>query len=257
MDIEELNQRIARCTDCRLSTTRTNAVCGEGDPGARVMVVAQAPGETEDREGRMFVGPTGRVLDGLLASAGTDRGELYMTNLLKCTLPRCRRPRRDEVEACGEHLEREIGIVDPQVVVTLGYHATRFVLDLLAVPAPGRSDVPGAYGRVLLARGRRVLPLPHPTALLRDDGLRGEMEGMYRKIRVLSADCKWYPTCPMNAYTRMGRLDRKWTELYCRGDWESCVRYGMEERGEPHPDWMLPDGTIDEALRGPRGGAMG
>ncbi len=256
MDLENLNERILGCTDCRLAATRRNAVCGEGDPGARVMLVAQAPGETEDREGRMFVGPTGRVLDELLTSAGVDRGDLYMTNLVKCTLPKCRRPRRDEVEACGRHLEREIDIVDAKVVVPLGYHATRFVLDRHGVPVPGRSDIPKAYGRLLLAGGRRVLPLPHPTALLHDETVRGEMMDTYRKIRVLLAECVWYPSCPMNRYTRMGRLDRRWTELYCRGDWEVCVRYQMEERGEPHPDWMLPDGSIDEALRRPRDGAM-
>lgn len=62
--------------------------------------------------------------------------------------------------------------------------------------------------------------------------------------------CKWYPVCPMKRYTGMGLLDPYWVEHYCRGDWESCVRYRMEENGEYHPDCMLPDGSIDESLRG-------
>jgi len=61
-------------------------------------------------------------------------------------------------------------------------------------------------------------------------------------------DCKWFFLCPMKRFYEEGRLDKKWIELYCKGDWESCTRYKMEERGESHPDWMLPDGTIDKKL---------
>ena len=62
--------------------------------------------------------------------------------------------------------------------------------------------------------------------------------------------CKWYPVCPMKHYTDVGLLDPKWVEAYCKGDWSRCVRYQMEDRGESYPDWMLPDGTLDESLRG-------
>ena len=62
-------------------------------------------------------------------------------------------------------------------------------------------------------------------------------------------ECKWYPVCPMRYYTEMGLLDKKWTECYCHGGWENCIRYQMEEKGKSHPDWMLPDGSIDEKLR--------
>ena len=71
----------------------------------------------------------------------------------------------------------------------------------------------------------------------------------YRKLNVLFKHCKWHPTCPMKRFYEEGILDRKWIELYCKGDWESCIRYEMEESGKPHPDWMLPDGTIDGKLR--------
>jgi len=62
--------------------------------------------------------------------------------------------------------------------------------------------------------------------------------------------CKWYPVCPMKHYTDAGLLDPKWVNTFCKGDWERCIRYEMEERGEPHSDWMLPDGSLDEGLRG-------
>ena len=91
MKIDELNKRIKGCKRCRLSEARRNAICGEGNLNARVMLIAQAPGENEDREGRMFVGPSGKVLDELLKSAGISRQAIYMTNLIKCMLPKYRR----------------------------------------------------------------------------------------------------------------------------------------------------------------------
>ena len=63
-------------------------------------------------------------------------------------------------------------------------------------------------------------------------------------------ECKWYCACPMKKFYKQGILDEKWIQKYCWGVWEKCVRYYMEERGEPHPDWMLPDGTLDERLKG-------
>ena len=75
------------------------------------------------------------------------------------------------------------------------------------------------------------------------------MVNNYRKLKVLLMDCKWFVVCPMKRFYEEGKLDKKWIELYCKGDWESCVRYQMEEKGELHPDWMLSDVSIDEELR--------
>jgi len=71
----------------------------------------------------------------------------------------------------------------------------------------------------------------------------------YHKLKVLSEDCKWFEVCPMKKFYEKGLLDRKWVELYCKGDWENCIRYQMEERGEMHEDWLLPDGSIDKCLQ--------
>jgi len=82
MEIDELNKMIKECKKCRLSETRMNAICGEGNLNAKIMLIAQAPGEKEDKEGRMFIGPSGKVLDELLSTAGIKRDEIYMTNLI-------------------------------------------------------------------------------------------------------------------------------------------------------------------------------
>lgn len=124
-----LNAEIRSCRKCRLSKTRTHALPGEGDASANLMLVAQAPGETEDKEDKMFVGPSGEVLDDMLSSARVKRNEVFMTNLLKCMLPDYRKPRRDEIEACSTYLDREIRLVDPEVIVPLGYYSTRYLFN--------------------------------------------------------------------------------------------------------------------------------
>lgn len=87
-----LNAEIRTCRRCRLAKSRINALCGEGDLHAELMLIAQAPGEKEDREGKMFISPSGRVLDELLAGVGIQREKIYMTNLIKCMLPKNRKP---------------------------------------------------------------------------------------------------------------------------------------------------------------------
>ena len=248
-NLDELNSQIRACRRCRLSETRINALCGEGNSSARIMLVAQAPGETEDREGVMFIGPSGRVLDELLSNAGIGRSEIYITNLIKCMLPKYRKPKQDEIETCSQYLNREIELIQPEVIVPLGYYSTKYILGKYEVNLPKtRADFSEVYGKLFFSKNKKIYPLRHPASLLYNDDIRGVMMNNYSKLRVLKTDCKWFPTCPMKRYWEVGALDRKWIELYCRGDWDSCVRYHMEERGEYHPDWMLPDGSIDEGL---------
>jgi len=236
---------VQACRRCRLAQTRTHALPGEGNVDARLLLIAQAPGEKEDHEGRMFVGPTGPIIDELLKRAGLSRDEVYMTNLVKCHLPKNRRPKQDEICACSPYLAREIAAVDPAVLVPLGFYATRHILDRAQAPRPSaRADFRDLYGRLILTRAWKVYPLPHPSALLHDRSFKPFMTKAYAKLRVLSRPCRWYPLCPMRRFFEQGRLGQSWIEAYCHGDWESCVRYRMEESGRPHSDEMLPDGTF-------------
>jgi len=250
MKIDELNKRIKECRKCRLSETRMNAVCGEGNLNAEIMLVAQAPGEKEDKEGRMFIGPSGKVLDELLKSAGISRQAVYMTNLIKCALPKYRKPKQDEIEACSCYLDEEIELIDPRILAPLGYCAARYIFQKYGLLSPSKSEFSSIHGKLFLADDKKILPLPHPAVLLHNADFEQDLKKSYRKLQVASKVCKWHPVCPMKRFYEEGRLDGKWIELYCKGDWESCVRYQMEERGEPHPDWMLPDGTLDEKLHG-------
>ncbi|MEA2016610.1 MAG: uracil-DNA glycosylase [Actinomycetota bacterium] len=247
-EIKNLNKQIKVCKKCRLSETRINPLCGEGNINARLMLIAQAPGENEDREGRMFIGPSGKVLDDLLDRAGIDREEIYMTNLVKCMLPGYRKPKQDEIDTCSGYLDREIEIIKPSVLVPLGYYAAKYVFDKYNIKLPQKSEFNGIYSRILLLDSKKVFPLQHPAAVLYDDSIKGKMIKNYGRLKVLSSECKWYQVCPMKRFYEIGMLNKKWVELYCKGDWESCVRYQMEEKSEMHPDCMLPDGSIDKKL---------
>jgi len=249
--LEDLKQKIRGCKKCRLWETRINALPGEGNYDARVMMVAQAPGENEDRDGRMFIGPSGKQLDELLQEADVSRQEIYVTNLVKCMLPKYRKPKQDEIQACAQHLDEEIRLINPFVIVTLGYYAKRHIFDKYHIQPPNaKQEFSKKYGTLLLADNRKILPLRHPAALLYNDSLKEEMTENYRKLKTLMAECKWFSCCPMKRFYEEGRIHKRWIELYCKGDWKSCVRYHMEEKGEPHPDWMLPDGSLNESLTG-------
>jgi len=248
MNIGELNEEIKKCNKCRLSETRINSLCGEGNLNAKIMLIAQAPGENENREGKMFIGPSGKVLDELMRMANIDRKEIYMTNLIKCMLPKYRKPKQDEIEICSKYLNEEIGLINTKILIPLGYYATKYIFEKYAILLPSRPEFHKVYGKIFLAGNKKIFPLQHPAAVLYNNSLKEEIIKKYRTMKVLLIDCKWYPACPMKIFYEEGKLDRKWVELYCKGDWESCIRYQMEERGEPHPDWMLPDGCIDKKL---------
>ena len=249
MDIRELNEKIKNCNRCRLSKTRTHALTGEGNLNARIMLIAQAPGEKEDKNGKMFIGPSGKVLDRLLRISGVKRKDIYMTNLIKCILPNYRKPKQDEIEICSSYLDMEIELIQPEVLVPLGHYSTRYVLKKYNVSLPSPQEFYKVYGKVFLSNNKKILPLQHPAALLYNPSLEEIMIKNYHKLKVLSEDCKWFEVCPMKEFYEKGLLDRKWVELYCKGDWENCIRYQMEERGEMHEDWLLPDGSIDKCLQ--------
>ncbi|MCK6621423.1 MAG: uracil-DNA glycosylase [Calditrichaceae bacterium] len=185
-DLARLHEEIRACTRCPLHRTRTQAVCGEGNRRARLMLIAQAPGEREDREGRMFIGPSGKIFEELLESAGICREDVYLTNLLKCRLPKNRRPRQDEIRACSAYLKREILLVEPEILVPLGFYAARQVLKLFGVPAPqGREAFKDFYGRLFLAPGVKIFPLPHPSCILHNPTHKPGVLEKYRRLRTL------------------------------------------------------------------------
>ena len=244
--LRDLNKEIKGCKKCRLYKTRRNILLGEGNLNTKLMLIAQAPGVNEDREGKMFIGPSGKVLDELLRKADATRGEFYITNLVKCMLPKYRKPKKDEIQACSQYLDKEIELINPNVIVPLGYYATKYIFDKYNILLKSKSE---AFGKLFLAKDKKIFPLTHPATFLYHESFKEGMIKNYKKLKVLSANCKWYQACPMKRFYEEGKLNKKWIELYCKGDWKSCVRYQIEERGDPHPDNMLPNGKIKEDLK--------
>src|SRR5438477_3489709 len=162
-ELEVLAREAAGCTRCRLSEGRTQVVFGFGSPHADLMFVGEAPGFHEDKQGFPFVGQAGKLLDTLLGEIGLSRAEVYIANVLKCRPPGNRDPAPDEIEACEAHLFRQIELIEPAVVATLGNFATK----LLSGRPLGITRVHGQEQETTLG-GRKVLlyPLYHPAAAL-------------------------------------------------------------------------------------------
>jgi uracil-DNA glycosylase len=154
---------VSGCTKCPLAGGRTQVVFGSGDANADLMFVGEAPGFHEDKQGIPFVGAAGKLLDQLLAGIGLTRPDVYVANVLKCRPPGNRDPQPEEIEACEAHLWRQIELIQPKVVATLGNFATK----LLSGRPTGITRVHGQEQETTLG-GRRVLlyPIYHPAAAL-------------------------------------------------------------------------------------------
>ncbi len=175
--LEELYEEIRRCEDCELARYRTNVVPGEGPPDARVMFIGEAPGYHEDRQGRPFVGAAGQFLTRLLASIGLRREDVYICNVIKCRPPQNRDPLPKEIRACAKWLDRQIEIIKPKVIVTLGrYSLNKFL------PGASISKVHGTHAEV---GGFTIFALHHPAAALHRQELREVIEADFRKLKEL------------------------------------------------------------------------
>lgn len=183
IQLRELNQEIKNCRKCRLWLTRTHALPGEGNIQSKMVLVAQAPGYTEDGEGRMFVGPSGKKLDELFAEVGVDRREIFMTNILRCMLPNYRRPRRNEIEACTPFLDKEIELINPKIIGTLGYVAAKYIFKRYSIN--DELKFPDVCGEVFSVKDKKIIPLRHPAAPLYDDSVYKEMVKNYGKLGIL------------------------------------------------------------------------
>ena len=170
---------VAGCTRCRLSQGRTQVVFGSGNPRADLMFVGEAPGFHEDKQGVPFVGQAGKLLEKLLAGIGLSREDVYITNTLKCRPPGNRDPQPDEIAACEGHLWKQIELIRPLVVATLGNFATK----LLSGKPLGITRVHGAEQEVVLG-GNRVLlyPLFHPAAALYTPRMLEVLETDFRRL---------------------------------------------------------------------------
>ena len=172
--LEAIATEVRACTRCRLAAGRTRAVPGEGSPDTEVVFVGEGPGQNEDRQGRPFVGAAGSLLEELLGMIGWRRDEVFITNVVKCRPPNNRDPEPDEMAACLPFLRRQLEVLDPALLVTLG----RFSLQTF-MPGDRISRVHGTERPIDPATGARAATgyaLYHPAAALRQGTLKETMQ---------------------------------------------------------------------------------
>ncbi len=186
--MEAVADEVKACRKCELGKTRRNAVPGEGSLDASIVFVGEAPGYWEDVRGRPFVGAAGRLLDTLLAEINLSRGMVYITNVVKCRPPENRDPLPVEVETCAPYLNRQIKIIEPEILVTLGRHATSCVLS-----EAGLKEVVGitrlrgkVYSVKVFGLSVSVLPTFHPAAVLHNPKYKGGLERDFHLLKSLA-----------------------------------------------------------------------
>ena len=178
-ELDAFAQEIAGCVRCQLAQGRTQVVFGVGNPDADLMFVGEAPGFHEDKQGFPFVGQAGKLLDKLLGGIGLERADVYIANVLKCRPPGNRDPMPEEIEACEGHLFRQISLIQPKVVGTLGNFATK----LLSGKPLGITRVHGQEQEVTLGERRVLLyPLYHPAAALYTPAMLNVLQEDFRRI---------------------------------------------------------------------------
>ena len=180
--LTELNAEIERCRNCELARHRTKVVPGEGPEDATILFIGEAPGWYEDQSGRPFVGSAGQFLEQLIGMIGLKRNQVFIANVIKCRPPDNRDPMPGEIQACNKWLERQIDLIKPKVVVTLG----RFSM---ARYFPGES-ISKVHGRAKRINNTTYFAMYHPAAALHQGNLRKVIEADILKLPAVLAEVK-------------------------------------------------------------------
>ncbi len=181
-DVAELRQLVASCTACELCRGAKMGVPGEGPLPTEIMFIGEAPGFHEDQQGTPFIGAAGQFLNDLLGKIGLDRSDVYITNVVKHRPPGNRDPLPDEMAACRPYLDRQIELVDPKMIVTLG----RFSM---ARWFPG-GRISQIHGQPKTVDGRIIVPMYHPAAALHQAALKATIEADFLKLPRYLADMR-------------------------------------------------------------------
>ena len=175
--LAQIDREVSNCTDCPLHQNRSRAVPGEGPENAEIMLIGEAPGFNEDKQGRPFVGAAGQFLEKLLASANLSREDVYITNTVKCRPLNNRDPLPVEMATCRKYLDRQIAAIAPKVIVTLGRHSLTSFLP--------KETITKARGRPRSVNGMTLFPMYHPAAALHQQSLREVIEADIKKLPTL------------------------------------------------------------------------
>lgn len=175
-DWEELINECINCKRCNLGKTRTNVVIGRGSLNAPMMLVGEGPGEQEDKQGKPFVGPAGKLLDLLLEALMIKEEDYYIANIVKCRPPGNRVPLDEEAEQCLPYLRKQVSLVRPRIIVCLGATAMKYIIDR-------KAKITQIRGQWIERKGYWFMPTFHPAALLRDESKKALMWEDFKKVK--------------------------------------------------------------------------
>jgi DNA polymerase len=174
--LNRIQSQVIHCKKCSLHKTRQNAVFGESDYQAGIMIIGEAPGANEDKQGRPFVGRAGRLLDEILEKYDMNREKgVFISNIVKCRPPENRLPKKNEIETCIPYLEKQIELINPEVIVLLGLTAARSFMGL-------KEQMKEIRGKEMEKDGKKVMVTYHPAAILRNPNLRPFLEKDIEKV---------------------------------------------------------------------------
>lgn len=181
--LDEISAEVKICKKCRLYKFAKNGVPGEGNPDAKIFFVGEAPGAKEDLTGRPFVGTAGKFLDSLLLGIGIKREDVFIGNIVKHRPPENRKPKPDEIAACTPYLERQIKIIKPKVVVTLGQSSTQYIFSKSGQEFKTITEAAGkVYKKTLFGIPVKIMPTFHPASALYSPKYKEAIREDFKKI---------------------------------------------------------------------------
>ncbi len=204
--LDQIAQEVQHCTQCTLHYSRKNGVAGEGSPTAEIMFLGEGPGFHENEQGRPFVGAAGRFLDDLLEQVGLQRANVFIGNVVKCRPPGNRDPRPDELAACDGYLERQIQIINPKVIVTLGrFSMAKFI---------SNAKISDMHGISMRVKGRLIVPMYHPAAALHQPSLRATVETDFANLPKLISSAEDTPEIEIEVEAPEDKAEPKQLSLF-------------------------------------------
>lgn len=181
MEIKKIEEEIKNCKKCRLWKERKNPVPGEGNYNAKLMLIGEAPGKNEDEEGRPFVGNAGKILNNALEKNGIDRKSVYITNVVKCHPPKNRAPYEDEIKKCSHYLQKQIELINPEIIATLGNFSTKTIFRFFGFKEEAISKL---HGKIFVSplHNIKIFPTFHPAACIYNPFLLDKFEKDIEKL---------------------------------------------------------------------------
>ena len=182
--LDAISSEVTICQKCSLWKTRKNAVPGEGNPETQIMFIGEAPGYWEDVKGKPFVGAAGKFLDTLLSEIGFPREDVFIGNVLKCRPPGNREPQPDEIQTCTQYLDRQIKVIQPKFIVTLGNHSTTYIFSKAGLPFTSITQVHGKFHEgTILGMKVTIFPTFHPAAALYHPKYKQQIANDFKQLK--------------------------------------------------------------------------